>query len=225
MEGRRIGRSTARFLVAGAALSLGAFLALAVMAASEHYFGVDLLARSLVHLTRHPLLDPAMRGVSLLGDQAGLVPLVALGCGLLWRARRRWAYMLPVQMAGTGALQLVAKWAVDRPRPDLAAWGFPSGHVLSLVVFFGLMAYVLCTSSTGLNWRWAGSLGCGSTVGCVAFSRLYLERHWLSDVAGGFVLGLAFLLLTIWLVETVGGKPRTLRAAAGPAGASMTPAG
>ncbi len=40
----------------------------------------------------------------------------------------------------------------------------------------------------------------------VAFSRLYLEAHWISDVAGGFMLGLAFLLLTIWLVETVTGS-------------------
>jgi membrane-associated phospholipid phosphatase len=42
-----------------------------------------------------------------------------------------------------------------------------------------------------------------ATVLIVAFSRLYLDAHWLSDVAGGFVLGLTYLLLTIWLVESI----------------------
>jgi len=40
----------------------------------------------------------------------------------------------------------------------------------------------------------------------VAFSRLYLEAHWVSDVAGGFALGIAYLLPAICLVETVAGR-------------------
>jgi hypothetical protein len=40
-------------------------------------------------------------------------------------------------------------------------------------------------------------------VGAVAFSRLYLDRHWLSDLGGGFSIGLAYLLLAIWLIEVV----------------------
>ena len=113
------------------------------------------------------------------------------------------ALALPLIMAGTGALQLLAKWAVDRPRPNLAAWGFPSGHVLALVVFFGVLAYLLCTARSGRGWRSLGAGVAGLTVLVVAFSRLYLDVHWLSDVAGGFALGLAYLLFTIWLVESI----------------------
>jgi membrane-associated phospholipid phosphatase len=46
-------------------------------------------------------------------------------------------------------------------------------------------------------------VGCAVTVLSVAFSRLYLEAHWVSDVAGGFMLGVAYLVPSIWLVETV----------------------
>ncbi len=204
-----------RALLVMATLSFSGFLVLAVVAAQDRFFGLDYRIRTLVHLARYPLLDPAMRGVSHLGDNSGLILLIAAGIGLLWRTSRRWAFVLPLQMAGTGALQLVAKWTVDRPRPNLASWGFPSGHVLSLVVFFGLLTYLLCTSSSGPNWRWLGSTGCASIVLAVAFSRLYLEAHWMSDVAGGFMLGLAFLLLTIWLVETATGS-RSGSAAAEP---------
>jgi membrane-associated phospholipid phosphatase len=37
----------------------------------------------------------------------------------------------------------------------------------------------------------------------VAFSRLYLDKHWLSDLAGGLTIGAAYLLLAIWVVEVV----------------------
>jgi len=190
-------------MLAMAALSFAGFFFLAVVPAQDHLAGADHRARALVHLARQPLLDPAMRGVTLLGNDSGLIPLIALGTGLLWLTSRRWALVLPLLMAGTGALQLLAKWAVDRPRPNLAPWGYPSGHVLSLVVLFGLMTYLLGTSGIKRQWRCLGSAGCAATVFTVAFSRLYLDAHWMSDVAGGFMLGLAYLLLTIWLVETV----------------------
>jgi hypothetical protein len=44
-------------------------------------------------------------------------------------------------------------------------------------------------------------VGCSAIVLAVALSRLYLDAHWISDVAGGLTLGLAYLLLTISLVE------------------------
>jgi len=184
-------------------LALTGFVVLALLAAAHQFSALDHQARALVHLTRLPLLDPAMMGVSGLGENYGLIPLITLGVAALWRPSRRWAVVLPLLMAGTGVLQLVAKWAIDRPRPNLSAWGFPSGHVLSLVVFFGLMTYLLTSSRLARCWRWLGYAGCAATVLAVAFSRLYLEAHWVTDVAGGFTLGLAYLLLAICLVETI----------------------
>jgi membrane-associated phospholipid phosphatase len=35
----------------------------------------------------------------------------------------------------------------------------------------------------------------------VAFSRLYLDRHWLSDVLGSFALALAAALFAAWVVR------------------------
>jgi len=190
-------------LLAVAVLALAGFVALALTAAAQQFSALDYQTRALVHLTRLPLLDPAMNGVSRLGENYGLIPLIAFGVAILWRPSRRWAIALPVLMAGTGALQFVAKWAIDRPRPNLAAWGFPSGHVLSLVVLFGLMTYLLAISTSTRHWRWLGYAGCAATVVAVAFSRLYLEAHWVTDVAGGFTLGIAYLLLAICLVETI----------------------
>jgi membrane-associated phospholipid phosphatase len=162
---------------------------------------MDEAARNAVLLARHPLLTALMADVSRLGAAEGLIALIAVGSVSLWRRDRCWALVLPPLMAGTGALQFLAKWAVDRPRPDLQPWGFPSGHVLSLVVFFGFLAYLGWTSGTSPRRRRAIALLCAIPVLVVAYSRLYLDRHWLTDLAGGFAVGLAYLLLVLLIVE------------------------
>jgi undecaprenyl-diphosphatase len=107
-------------------------------------------------------------------------------------------------MAGAGALQWVAKVAAGRPRPNLAPLGFPSGHVLSTVVFFGLMIYLIAmASSRRRRWRVLACLVAAAPVVIVAFSRLYLDKHWVSDLVGGLTIGAAYLLLAIWVVEVV----------------------
>jgi undecaprenyl-diphosphatase len=180
--------------------SLIAFLALTAVVTHHQFDGADDMARALVHRPSYPLLRSSMEAASFLGGQPGQIVIVSLATILLWRQRRRWGFALPVVMAGAGILQHVAKWAVDRPRPNLDPWGFPSGHTLTVVVLFGYIAYVIGTS------RMRRSLAMASwaaIVGTVAFSRMYLDAHFLSDVLGGFSIGLAYLLGAIWIIGAI----------------------
>ena len=196
-----------RLLLIGT-VSVSVFVAVSLVVARHGVFDLDHKAQALVGLTRHAPLQGSMETISLLGQGTTLVPLIVLASLLAWRHRRRWAVALPVVMAGAGGLQLLAKWAVDRPRPNAAPWGFPSGHVLIVVVFFGIIAYLMCTSRTRRRWRCATSAVCAATVLAVGFSRLYLDMHWLSDVGGGFAIGFGYLLFTIRLVEFVPARAR-----------------
>jgi undecaprenyl-diphosphatase len=202
-----------RALLSGAAVSLAGYLALAVLAAEQHYFAIDYGTRAWVAIVKLEFLHLPMTLLSTLGDNAGLITLIAIGSAVLWRVNRRWALLLPVLMAGTGLLQYFAKWAAGRPRPTQAPLGFPSGHALSLVVFFGLMIYLIATASRRRRrWRVLACGVCAATVLLVAFSRLYLDVHWLSDVVGGLAAGTAYLLLAIWIVEVVFTSPPSLDA-------------
>lgn len=188
-----------RLLLSGAAGCLTGYLALA---SSEALLGLDDRTRGLVSAVRSDVLTGPVQLLTSLGDAAGLIPLIAVAVVVLWRSSRRWALALPLVMAGAGALQWLAKWLADRPRPDATPMGFPSGHVLTLVVLFGLIAY-LATASGRRAWALAGWAVCGLTVASVGFTRLYLDRHWLSDLGGGLMIGLAYLLVAIWLVDVV----------------------
>jgi len=201
---RVIRRGKPRRLLSGAFVSLVGYLALAVFAAQQQLFALDYGTRSWVRLLRDEALHLPMELVTGLGDHVGLVAMIVIAVPILWRVNRRWALALPVLMAGAGALQWLAKAAAGRARPNLAPLGFPSGHVLSLVVFFGLMIYLIAMASRHRRrWRVLACLVATAPVVVVAFSRLYLDKHWLSDLAGGLTIGAAYLLLAIWVVEVV----------------------
>lgn len=200
-------------LLGVASILLTAYLALAVDAAHHQLLPGDRSVRSWVQPMRGSTLDGPMEMVSRLGEPAGLVPLILIASVVLWRASRRWALLLPILMAGTGMLQVAGKWAASRPRPNEAPWGFPSGHVLSLVVYFGVVAFLLVSlSERRRRVRIPACFACGGVVGLVAVSRIYLDMHWLSDVIGGLSLGAAYLLIAIWLSERLG-RPRPAAAA------------
>jgi membrane-associated phospholipid phosphatase len=192
-----------RWLVSGALASLAGYVALAVLAAHQQFFAIDYGTRTWMRVVREEVPYLPMALVTELGSPRGVLVLIVLGVTvLLWRRQHRWAVALPALMAGAGALQALAKWSIGRARPDQSPWGFPSGHVLSLVVFFGLMVWLVTTASKRRRrWRVLASALCALTVALVAFSRLYLDRHWLSDLAGGLTIGLAYLLLAIWVIE------------------------
>jgi undecaprenyl-diphosphatase len=142
-----------------------------------------------------------MESASYLGGQPGQVALLVVGVVILWPRKRQWALALPLVVAGAGVLQFVAKWAVDRPRPNLDPLGFPSAHVLSLVVLCGFLAYAVSVGTARRRRRHLLFAACMGTVGTVAYSRMYLDAHWLSDVLGGLTAGLAYLLVAIWVVR------------------------
>lgn len=190
-----------RMLVAGAMAATLAFLVLAGAAAHGQIWGIDESVRALAHRVQYPALGMGMQAVSTLGDPTGLVPMIVVISGVLWRSRRRYALLVPLVMIGTGLLQAVTKWAVARPRPNLAPWGYPSGHVLGLVVLLGLVCYLIVLSGSRRRWRYLSAAGSAIVLIAVAASRVYLEAHWLSDVVGGFAVGLAYLLVVILMVE------------------------
>jgi len=188
-------------LLGGGLLLLLVFLSLTVVVTHQQLDGVDHAALSWIHQSRDPGQQRFMEAATFLGGRPGQLVVVLMGAVLLWPRRRRWAVALPLVMGGAGLVQLLAKWTVDRPRPNLTSWGFPSAHVLSLVVLCGYLAYMVTMTSASSRWRHLPAGAGLGIVGTVGYSRMYLDAHWLSDLLGGFTLGLAYLLLAIWLIE------------------------
>lgn len=142
--------------------------------------------------------------LSFLGKPVWL--LVAIGLPALWLVRQqRWhlALFLAVTAIGGGIVDTIVKVVVARPRPLLddpvsSARGnsFPSGHSMSSTICYGalLLALGVLLSDRARRWATAGTV---ALVGAIGFSRLALGVHYVTDVLGGFVLGLAWLAASV----------------------------
>ena len=129
----------------------------------------------------------------------GLGETLTLGAlGVVLLLRRRWAALLAFALAEALAslLSTLLKIIVGRPRPPDAVVSpigssFPSGHATYAAVT--CVALVLLFSAPGprrLVWWALAGLG---TLG-MAWSRTYLQVHWLSDVVAGSLLGVGVAL-------------------------------
>ncbi len=177
-----------------------AFLALADEAAEQEFSSIDYVARAFIQSARQPALDQVMHELSALGSGYVLVPLnLAVFVVLRWRRSPR-PWLVPALTGGAVLLEGLTKWLVHRPRPKGTAYGFPSGHVTASLVFFGALVYLLWKSASHVTWRWAGTGLCLVSILGIAYSRLYLNAHWVTDVLGAFAGGTAFLTLSIaWI--------------------------
>ena len=73
-------------------------------------------------------------------------------------------------------------------------YSFPSGHTLA-----SFEAAVVLMVRERKRFGWAALV----LAVLIAFSRLYLYVHYPSDVLGGILLGTAFALFSVWLVDTI----------------------
>lgn len=144
-----------------------------------------------------------MQVITHLGDglTATLISLV-LGIFLLLH-RRKWQVVALLLSVGVGsALNWGLKWIFERSRPgerlaDSLGHSFPSGHSFTAMVLYGFIIYLtwLLVKSDGV--RIGVTLLLTLLIFLIGLSRVILRVHWVSDVAGGLSIGLAWLVCSL----------------------------
>jgi len=182
----------------------GAFLRLAVaIALLSPIERLDERVQRTVQEARRPALEAPMRVASSSRQgtvvMAGLL-VVALATGPAGpaTARAALAVLAPVNLVVEGF-----KWGVNRPRPDgerrRGNSSFPSSHAANAAA----LALVL-----GQRWRRLAP-GLWLLASLVAFSRIYLNRHFLSDVLCGVMIGVGIGWLVLSWLRAAGWAPKS----------------
>jgi undecaprenyl-diphosphatase len=158
---------------------------------------------------QRPWLRSVMGLVSWPGfpPQSRVIPPVVIAALAVSGDRRSARYQ--VAAWGGAALSTVVKAVVRRPRPlppavrvvvaPLGGTSFPSGHVLTYVMFYGFLAHLLIVHGRpgGATPVMGGALLV--LVALVGPSRVEEGHHWATDVAASYLVGGASLLALIEL--------------------------
>jgi undecaprenyl-diphosphatase len=112
----------------------------------------------------------------------------------------------------SGLLLYLIKNIFQRDRPpnpliaNVSGFSFPSGHSFSSFTFVGIIIYLLWQSKFATVLKYAGTIVLLFFAAIIAFSRVYLQVHYASDVIAGFCLSFVWLALCIFILKRINRK-------------------
>lgn len=169
----------------------------------------DYSTNQIINNLRTPFLNKIMLLVTLTGNWQMIVWGSLLVSFFLLIVQKK-HYFTSLVLSDTSALIfiLVVKNLVGRIRPPLVnalivepGFAFPSGHTYFGVVFYGLLTYFL-VNFFSRKWQKICTCLLGTIyVLTLAFSRIYLGVHWLTDVVASLSFGVIWLVVIVSYVE------------------------
>jgi membrane-associated phospholipid phosphatase len=160
-----------------------------------------------IALQSPPFVRPLMDAGYYIGDQVIAVLSILLGLYLIFKRLWKELAMVVIGLVGASALFLSLSNLIARPRPPTQIWmaltipGFPSGHAISVFVFYGLVAYLLVPKIASAFWKGIVVAAALLIIVFVGFSRIFTGGHYLTDVLAGYAVGIAWSGMIYTLIE------------------------
>ncbi len=159
---------------------------------------------SLVSVRNAPM-NSLMEFASIFGEWYVVLPIAAIAVTILAKLRYKTeASELVYTVIGTSLAVVFIKALVGRPRPPETfrlvqeiGNSFPSWHAAIAVAFWGYLSFLAMRQMKHKTGRIVVAFFCAFLALSIGFSRLYLGVHYLSDVLGGYLFGLAALSLSV----------------------------
>jgi undecaprenyl-diphosphatase len=117
-------------------------------------------------------------------------------------------YVTAIGITST-AILFSLKTIFQRHRPldplirNVTGYSFPSGHSFSSFTFYGLIAYILWQTNISKTLKITVSILLFLFAATIAFSRVYLQVHFPSDVVAGFCLSVVWLIVSFWILRII----------------------
>ena len=98
-------------------------------------------------------------------------------------------------------LNQLLKSILQRPRPtefriiEETGYSFPSGHSMISMAFYGYLIYLIYKYVKNKYIKWSLIVLLSLLICTIGISRIYLGVHYTSDVLGGFLISISYLVI------------------------------
>ena len=192
--------------ISTALLSAAGFIAISVWVSRQPLSVFDKIVLTELQSWQGTVLTAYFSAITWVGSRYTLIPLGLIT--LAWLIYRRWyraVWFYSLGFAGASLIASLMKVVIDRPRPTVFPAlhdmpmnaSFPSGHATQITAY-GLCLIILINYLRP-QWRAAAAVALLLLAVSVCLSRTYLQLHYPTDVIGGMLLAIAWVLLMLWL--------------------------
>jgi len=152
-----------------------------------------------------------MNVVTFFGKHEFLIPanLLLIVYYLFVRKHKWYSIKVPAVAISSLLLMFGLKHLFARQRPtnqllqEATNYSFPSGHALMSVTFYGLLAYITWHSVKNRPAKWTIIVLLILWILLIGVSRIYLRRHYYSDVMAGFATGFLWLVISLKVIRQI----------------------
>lgn len=166
----------------------------------EDYIWMDTLLDKMV---RNNTLTSIMKFITSFGSAYFLI--IVAGVSMLIFKKKNMGNYIALNLAIIYLLNVIIKNIIKRTRPlgygllYENGYSFPSGHSMVSVAFYGFILYLVIKNVKNKYFKYISSLIIILLMVLIPISRVYLGVHYPSDVIGGALFSLGYLLLFVML--------------------------
>lgn len=160
-----------------------------------------------IGLKSPPFVKVLMNTGFYLGKEVILVVDILLALYFITKKYWQELAMVTIGWSGSALIFYILSTLIGRMRPPTMIWiivnipGFPSGHAVATVTFYGLMAYLLVPKMRSAFWK-AIVVAIALFISIfIGFSRIFTGGHYLTDILAGYAVGIAWSGAIYTLIE------------------------
>ena len=182
------------------------FLALAEDVFNKEIMNGDIIGYKIV--STFLISDFATPIAKIITNFGGAIFLIILTIILLTTIKnKKIGITIPINLVLITIINQALKNILQRPRPtefriiEETGYSFPSGHSMVSMAFYGYLIYLVYKYVKNKYIKWSIIVLLSILISTIGISRIYLGVHYTSDVLGGFLVSISYLILFISTVN------------------------